>query len=138
MSAEAIARAAGILGGEGIDTIRNEGTLTVEADAIAGAGSIAVGISSGDEGGPAKAKTDASGKATTHSTGISGGSGDDTIVNIAPVNVTATSTVGAGSVSVGVGMGVDGKRVGRIDGPGSRDPRRRRERYNPERRDPDG
>ena len=94
MSAEAIARAAGILGGEGIDTIRNEGTLTVEADAIAGAGSIAVGISSGDEGGPAKAKTDASGKATTHSTGISGGSGDDTIVNIAPVNVTATSTVG--------------------------------------------
>ena len=48
VSAESIARAAGIRGGEGNDTIRNEGTLTVEASAIAGAGSIAVGVKQED------------------------------------------------------------------------------------------
>ena len=49
VSAESTARAAGIRGGEGNDSIRNEGTLAVKAISIAGAGSIAVGVADSDD-----------------------------------------------------------------------------------------
>jgi hypothetical protein len=108
VSAEAISRAAGIIGGEGDDSARNEGALTVKAESIVGAGSISVGVSGDDESGSAAAKADASGKAKAATVGLSGGSGDDRVVNMAPIDVKASSTVGAGSIGVSVGGDVEG------------------------------
>ena len=69
---------------------------------------IAVGVAGSDEGGSADAKADASGKVKAAAAGISSGSGDNVIVNVAPLIVRASSTAGAGSVAVSTGGDVEG------------------------------
>ena len=123
LSAEATAAATAVRGGDGNDTIINQGTITVEASAVAGAGAVTAtyptdrGIYGLPVNPPARSKVqipffkvqeDLSGKATAVAVGLSGSSGDDRILNIAPVDVKAAATTGAGAISVGVGTGAEG------------------------------
>lgn len=94
------ATAEGLSGGSGNDCIANEGSLTVEADALAIAASVAVDIMPGKTKGIGIALANAQNAATATATGISGGDGDECIQNSGTVTVDADATAVAASVSV--------------------------------------
>ncbi|HSD93795.1 MAG TPA: hypothetical protein VLA94_00055, partial [Syntrophales bacterium] len=102
------AESRGIRSGDGSDVVLNSGEQTVEAKAIAGAGSLSVGVRNPEQtADPSKAKADASGTAESLAVGIETGSGDDLVASTAAMSVKASSTAGAGSVAVGIGGGAD-------------------------------
>ena len=153
LSAEATAAATGVRGNEGNDTIINQGTITVEASATAGAGAVTAtyptdrGIYGLPVNPPARSKVqlpffkvqeDLSGKATAVAVGLSGSSGDDRILNIAPVDVKAAATTGGRLHLRGCRDRRRGRRVCRGDCQGRGDSRRRRDRHDPQRGNPDG
>ena len=88
---KALAKATGMDGGEGNNTITNAstGSITVSSNASAKATGMTANIG--------VAAASASTTSTAHSTGIKSGSGEDTITNEGILNVKATSSTYAGS-----------------------------------------
>lgn len=102
-SATSTASATGIRGGGDDDGIRNNGGIVAgaTADAIAGSGSLNVGITrQGLVLGAALARAES--EATASATGIDGAGGDDNITNTGSVQATADAD--ADSISVGVAV----------------------------------
>lgn len=116
-SANATAIAAGLEGGAGNDVLGNAGTITLEhIDAHTNAQSISVAMSGALTGGVTLAVsiTDSSATAAVQAAGMSGGTGDDTLINsgtITAVNGIGTDAV-AGSTSVSLSASYQGAALG--------------------------
>jgi uncharacterized protein YhjY with autotransporter beta-barrel domain len=102
------ANAVGIDGGSGNDTITNTSTGQIEVTANPTSSSASVGVTltgvtkgTGIVGGAAL--TDGTTKAIGNATGISGGGGDDTIINSSKMIVKAMPDADSASVSVNLG-----------------------------------
>jgi hypothetical protein len=96
------ARAVGLDGGAGDDTLTNEGTVTGTLTADSKARSVSVAVNVAPAGG---ATGNASGGAEVFGTGLAGGAGNDTVTNSGTVSLTGTATARGNNVSVG-GTGV--------------------------------
>ena len=97
----AVAKATGISGGGGDDTIHNYDTITTDAEATTTGASVSVSLQ-GTVAGVAVgvALTNATTKANATATAISGDDGIDTIVNTAAIASTSTAQATATSVAV--------------------------------------
>ena len=104
-SATALAMVAGIDGGKDNDWIENDASIDVTAGSSAEAVAVSVSLVAGavQESAAGKAVADASADAVSYSTGIDGGSGDDTLVT-ATKKITAAARAQAESDSVSVGI----------------------------------
>ncbi len=110
---KAISNAAGIKGGGGNDTIENSDRIAVTSTADIAGASVSVNLGGAQTGLVAGvAAADVTASAESAATGISGGSGDDTVENLGQMDVTATSTISSASVSVNAGVAVTGAAVG--------------------------
>jgi hypothetical protein len=94
------ATAEGLSGGTENDLIVNEGALTVQADSLAIAASVAVDIMPGKSPGLGIALANAQNQATAAATGLDGGQGNDLITNSGALTVDADATAVAASISV--------------------------------------
>jgi uncharacterized protein YhjY with autotransporter beta-barrel domain len=102
-STNSTATAAGILGGDGHDTILNSGSMFVEADSQAFANSVAVVVQGSVEGlGIEAARTNTSSTATAEALGLDGGKGHNTIINEGLADVNAKALANSLSASVDV------------------------------------
>lgn len=109
---EAEAKAVGIEGGEGSDTIVNAGTTRVAATGSA-TSTVVVASVAGLEDGIAAGGTYAGTSTTAGATavGISGGSGDDALTHTGALSVAAASTAGSTSVTATVSGAVKGSGI---------------------------
>jgi uncharacterized protein with beta-barrel porin domain len=107
--------AAGIGSGDGDDSVRNAGTMntTASADALSVVASLNVAFT-GKGVGVAVPVADASTRATATATGISGGAGNDTLINEATGRSTVNATSDANSwlVSADIAGTTEGLHVG--------------------------
>ena len=95
-TAEIVAEASstGIAGGDGeADAITNDGAVYASAETSGAASGVTVSLAG-------TAPASASSTATAHATGIDGGGGDDSILNLGEIGATATSAVSVAGVSV--------------------------------------
>ncbi|MBN2178036.1 MAG: hypothetical protein JW743_01220, partial [Deltaproteobacteria bacterium] len=119
-SVTATSTATGIEGGEGDDTIENEGMITLmngsgddETDASATAVSVDLTVSGSMEGNVAgEALSDSSATADAMAIGIDGGSGIDEITNRGEVVGSVDSSATAVGVAVGIDITKDGDATG--------------------------
>ena len=93
------ARATGVAGGAGNDTIGHDGTTTATLTAESKSRAVTVNVVAG------AALGDASGRSQVIGSGIDGGQGDDTVVNSGKVELTGTSTAQGNAFSF-TGIGV--------------------------------
>lgn len=115
-SVTAMSMATGIEGGEGDDTIDNEGMITLmngsgddETDASATAASVGLTVSGSMEGNVAgEALSDSSATADAMATGIDGGSGIDEITNRGVIVGNVDSSATAVGVAVDIGITEEG------------------------------
>ena len=98
----------GMHGGDGNDTVSNQGDIDLQGKATAGALSIALNISASVGLGGGAAITDASTTAQSNVMGIDGGEGFDDIFNDGNINVTANSDAESTAASVGITVAVGG------------------------------
>ena len=92
------ARATGVAGGAGNDTVSQDGVLTATLTAESKSRTVSVNIAGGLSAG------DASGRSVIAATGIDGGQGDDRIVNTGDISLVGTATARGNAVSV-IGSG---------------------------------
>lgn len=113
---KAAASAVGMDGGAGNDTLQQNNTLTVTGNSYATSTGVGVNFKAEKEQGIAwgGTKTDASTTATAAATGISGGDGDDVIVNAGTHNMTVNSY--ADATAAGVSLTVLGSGEGLAGG----------------------
>ena len=120
-SVTAKSTAIGITGGEGDDTITNEGTITLmkqaagedQTDASTTAVSVGLTVTGSMEGNvEGRALSDASALAAAAATGISGGAGIDAITNRGAIVAEVDSEATAVGVSVGVTLSKEGSASG--------------------------
>lgn len=106
----ATAQAAGISGGEGADTIRNDGLTAAHAGATNRNNGVSVGVTvTLDTGvGLAGARVAADTEARVESAGISAGNGGSTVVNDGTVQAAADAMVQTVGVSVAANIGIGG------------------------------
>jgi uncharacterized protein YhjY with autotransporter beta-barrel domain len=97
ISSTAKAESTAIDGGDNDDTITNSGSLTVDATATAFGASVSLAPTTEDAG---KSKLKGDVKASASASGLAGGSGADTITNLAAFDVTSSSFVLADGVSI--------------------------------------
>ena len=103
----AVAKATGISGGAGDDTINNYDTITTVADATTTGASVSVALQGTVAGVAAGvALTDATTKAKATSTAISGDEGVDNILNTASIGSSAKAQATATSVAVSAPIAV--------------------------------
>ena len=113
-SVTAKAEARGIDGGEDSDTINNRGDIDLTADAGATGVSVSVDVAGTMKGSAAGSSvSDASVTADAGATGITGGEGDDEIIND---GLASTTNATASATGVSVGLTVSGSMEGNVDG----------------------
>lgn len=96
--ARTLAEAAGIDGGDGDDSLNNDGSIAVAASASASAGNVSLGLLGG-----ASTKVALRGLATA--AGLAGGAGSDTIVNTGQIGTHATATLASFNRSLQIAGG---------------------------------
>lgn len=107
---DSTANATALAGGDGMDTIENQGSLTATTDADATSASVAATIGIAFVPGGA-AIADTTTDATAESIGIDGGEGDDTASNSGSI----TTTSEADAIGVPVGVAPLGASIGDTD-----------------------
>ncbi|MDQ2654843.1 MAG: autotransporter domain-containing protein [Chloroflexota bacterium] len=108
-SANATASATGLEGGEGDDQLTNDGSITLSnVDASTVAQSVAVSVSGALTAGAtlAASMTDSSATSTVRAAGLSGGAGDDQLVNTG--TITATGDIGAAAIAGSTSVSLSG------------------------------